>query len=522
MELTQFILQQRTMEEGMKKKVSALALAGMLMAPGFASANGSDITDLEKKINEMSRQLVELKEALAAQAEEQRATKEQVTSIEDTVIDLDYRADDWDFASRVKFGGDFRTRMDAYSAESVLGRDYDNDTLWTNRFRLNMGVKATENVDVNVRLAMYKAWGMQSAFQDDSGAIWPDFDGNATRKPSDSALYVDRAIANWNNIGGLPVWFSIGRRPTTDGPPAQLRMGMEKRMATPVAFMDWPFDGLTLGYRYDWGNDTFSAGKLRFCYGRGFENGLQDSTNLLNDTDFAGLSWDVFNNNEEFLYIQSFMAFNLFNYPNFRDPIIDANFGALSGMGERETAGNLLHTSTIYQGKVSVLNYFLAGGWSQTRPDQNGLFNDFVGMNIGTTGPNTDNENGYSAYGGIRYDIDDIGLKLGLEYNWGSQYWIGMTPGHDDIYQSKLAARGSVYEVYAIYDLPTGKALSKYAKTFMRIGYQHYDYDYSGSGDWNMIPYDLDDPAEVMKLAMAGQDATESADQIYVTFEVLF
>ena len=97
-----------------------------------------------------------------------------------------------------------------------------------------------------------------------------------------------------------------------------------------------------------------------------------------------------------------------------------------------------------------------------------------------------------------------------------------MSPGHDEIYQSKLATRGQVYEVYMIYDLPTGEALSKYAKTFIRLGYQHYEYDYAGSGDWNMYPYDLDDGADRAMLQAMGLDPIESADQIYLTFEVYF
>jgi hypothetical protein len=372
----------------------------------------------------------------------------------------------------------------------------------------------TEDVSVSTRLAMFKAWGSQSGFNDDSGAMYPIFDGNTTRTPSDSALYVDRAIGTWNNIGGMPVWFSIGRRPTTDGPPAQLRTGMNKRMATPVNFMDWPFDGLTLGYRYNWGIDALGKGKVRFCYGRGFENGLQNETNVLNDTDFAGFAWDVIDKGHRLLAMQSFMAFNLFNYPQFKDPAINAAFAANPLFGDRETAGNLWHTSAVYQDKVVDLNYFVALGWSQTQPDDNGLFN-------GTT-RNTDNENGYSFYAGIRYDIDDIGLKLGLEYNYGSQYWIGMAPGHDDIYQAKLSTRGSVYEVYTIYDLPTGEAFSKYARTFIRLGYQHYEYDYTGSGDWNFAPMDVDDPSTAMMLQGMGIDSVKSADQVYLTFDVLF
>ena len=97
-----------------------------------------------------------------------------------------------------------------------------------------------------------------------------------------------------------------------------------------------------------------------------------------------------------------------------------------------------------------------------------------------------------------------------------------MSPGHDEIYQSKLATRGQVYEVYTIWDLPTGEAVSKYAKTFIRLGYQHYEYDYSGSGDWNLYPYDLGDAGDQAKLQMMGQDPVESADQIYLTFEAYF
>ncbi len=150
----------------------------------------------------------------------------------------------------------------------------------------------------------------------------------------------------------------------------------------------------------------------------------------------------------------------------------------------------------------------------------NGFFNDYAAMQQGLTGPNTGSEDGYSVYAGIRYDIDSIGLKLGAEYNYGSQYWIAFTPGHDDVYQSKLATRGNAYELYLIYDLPTGEAISKYAKTFIRLGWQYYDYDYSGGFDWNMKPYDLDD--DKAQLMMLGQNPIESANQFYLTFEAYF
>lgn len=247
----------------MVKKISVLALAGLFAFPALSAASGGpNVQDLERKIEELSRQLEELKSAMGQQAEMNKATAAQLEDLD--MDDLEDRMDDWDLAARFKLNGDFRSRLDYYNADTVFGRTLQNDTLWTNRFRLNMRVKATENVEFKGRLAMFKTWGMQSAFTDDSGAMWPVFDGNVGRTPADSsALYVDRAYVNWNNIGGAPVWFSIGRRPTTDGPPSQIRLGTDERLATPVAFFNYPFDGATLGYGYNWGNDALGSGTIK-------------------------------------------------------------------------------------------------------------------------------------------------------------------------------------------------------------------------------------------------------------------
>jgi hypothetical protein len=507
----------------MVKTISVLALAGLIAFPAVSMASGGpNAQDLEKKIEELSRQLEELKAAMGKQAEVDKATSAQLSDLSDTIGDFDERADEWDLAARFKFYGDFRARYDYYNADTVFGRTLKNDSLFTNRFRLNMRVKATENVEFKGRLAMYKAWGMQSAFTDDSGNMWPVFDGNVTRTPvGDSALYVDRAYVNWNNIGGAPVWFSIGRRPTTDGPPSQVRMGTDERLATPVAFFNYAFDGLTLGYGYNWGNEDFGSGKVRFCFGRGFEDGLLDD-NDINDSDFAGFNWDIAHKGTRLINLQSFMVFNAFNYPNFQDPIINANFGDMSGAGDRKNLGNIIHNDIVYQDQISNFRYFFSGGWSQSNPNDNGMFNDVPAMMMGQTGPNTDNQNGYAFYAGLRYDFDDLGLKLGAEYNYGSEYWIGFTPAADDVYMSKLATRGNVFELYTIYDIPAGEAMSEYGRAFIRLGYQHYDYQYSGSGDWNMKPYDLGNSNDLTSLQMMGMDPVESADQVYLTFEAYF
>ncbi|MBU1137970.1 MAG: DUF3373 domain-containing protein [Proteobacteria bacterium] len=504
----------------MVKKFSMLALAGLIALPAVASASGgANAGDLERKIEELSLQLDQLKAQMSEKGE--GVSQSDFNALSDTVGSMEERSDSWDLAARINFYGDFRARLDYYRAKTVSESIQRSDTLWTNRFRLNMRVKATENVEFKARLAMYKAWGMETT-PNGIGGGYPMWDGNSTRQPSDNALRVDRAFVNWNNIAGVPLWFSIGRRPTTDGPPAQVRMGTDERMATPVAFMDWPFDGISMGYAYRWGVDALGTGRVRFCYGRGFEDGLevQDGTEgIMDDMDFAGLSWDVMKKGDRFLNLQSFMAFNVFNYPSFESDFINAFAPAV--YGQQTELGNIMHTSGVYMDKIGDVSFFAAGGWSQTDPNDNGMFNDYIGMMMGGT-TNSDKENGYSVYLGARYDIDSIGLKLGAEWNYGSEYWIAMSPGHDDMYLSKLAARGNVFEVYGIYDLPTGEAISKYAKTFVRFGYQRYEYDYSGSMDWNMKPYDLGDAMDQQYLSMLGQDPVESADQVYLTFEAFF
>ncbi|MCA1766210.1 MAG: DUF3373 domain-containing protein [Desulfobulbaceae bacterium] len=428
-----------------------------------------------------------------------------------------------------------------YNPDSATS--YENDTIYTNRLRLNMRAQAMENLEFKARLAMYKVWGMQNNAVDytynngqGGGAYMLSslaFDGSSARQPEDNILRVDRAFMNWNNIGGAPVWFSIGRRPVTSGPPAHIRMGLDKKMATPVAYMDYPFDGLSLGYAY-W--NLFGIedmpGRIRLCYGRGFEGGPTEDGGGINDVDFGGISWDVFKKGDRFLNFQSFGAFNMFNVPdnvNFVNPLEFATWEddntqynpldpSQDLMLNRTNLGDIFHTSAVYMSKFQNLNYFLTVGWSRTKA--RGM--DELGTSLlGSWWEEPEDRDGYSTLVGVRYDMDDLGLKLGAEYNWGSEYWISFTPGHDDLYASKLATRGNVFELYAVYDIPAGDKISKFSDAFFRLGYQHYEYDYTGSGFWLGKPQDIDelqnDPLNAQFYV-----PVESQDQVYLTMEAWF
>ncbi|MDW7774329.1 MAG: DUF3373 family protein [Desulfobulbaceae bacterium] len=558
-----------------------IALPGMA-----AASAGKTPTDLEQKIDELSRQLDELRSQLARQNEDLAEVGDQVSDMDEMLMDKseawdlasrirlygDFRArfdsmqsetvpqySAFDVANGFSmalaappamggfgFPGPYSEEMvrmavqglqQSTTAEQRAGlfgmmgfqpnqkQSVDSDTLMTNRLRINMEVQATENVSFKSRLAMYKTWGMESNPAATLGSPFTldsfNWDGNSTRQPFDNVVRVDRAYFNWTNIADQPIWLSVGRRPTTDGPPAHLRLNTE-RLATPISFMDFAFDGATLGYAYQWPGDNLGTGRIRFCYGRGFEDGL--STNNLNDMDFAGFNWDVLKKGDRFLNIQIFEAFNLVNTPDgidYPNPLELAGILPQTGTPnilDKANLGNIYHSTIVYMDKISALNWFIAGGWSRTDPEGY----DEAGNGLLTSWWNPlDEEDGFVVYAGARYDLDDFRLKLGAEYNYGSQYWIGMTPGHDDLYNSKLATRGHVGEVYLIYDLPTGEALSKYAKTFMRLGYQYYKYDYTYSGSWLGAPADVDELA-ADPLNAQFYPALDDQHQIYLTLEVFF
>jgi hypothetical protein len=134
---------------------------------------------------------------------------------------------------------------------------------------------------------------------------------------------------------------------------------------------------------------------------------------------------------------------------------------------------------------------------------------------------NKANHSGWAAYLGARYDILSTGTKIGLEYNYGSQYWIGMVPAADDLWTSKLGTRGSVYEVYIIQQL-NRKPIAKRGNAFVRLGYQYYDFNYTGSNNWVGAPLKISelnssDPSKAQMLA-----PVKNAHDIYFTFDVLF
>lgn len=402
----------------------------------------------------------------------------------------------------------------------IKGYDVDNSSLLTNRIRLNLKAQATENIAVKTRLVMYKVWGNQNADSVNAGYFGDRmfiFDGVTGHVPQDNVLRVDTAYATWSNIFDLPIWFSVGRRPSTGGIPTNIRHNEEKTgtAGVPGLLVDYAFDGLTLGYApYI---ESLPGAYAKFCYGKGTDTGYETSipgSNTANDSDFVGVNVVPFDNDVVHFEVQWNRAIDIFDDPN----------NPTTNLGDVDQYG------TVLTGELGNLKLFLSAAVSQTHPNDSLYKVDTDGDGVGdlgvaglmydapALGGEKKSRTGYAAYVGGRYDFD-TGTKIGAEYNYGSRYWITFAPAADDMWTSKLGTRGNVWEVYLIQEI-NDVAVSKNGKAFFRLGYQYYTFDYTGSNNWLGQPKDmdsLDNPNNAQMLP-----PIEKAHDIYLTFNVTF
>jgi hypothetical protein len=402
-----------------------------------------------------------------------------------------------------------------------------NSSLMSNRFGLDLKAQVAENVAVKARFSMYKNFGMQDGSAVTNGSSAPFFadrvgvfDGTLGRVPSSSLLNVDRAYATWSSIGGSDLWFSVGRRPSTDGSPLHLKANDELAgtAGVPSLLVNYAFDGISLGY-YLPDNAIFQDGYAKFCYGRGFETGFDSPRgNSLSDTDMLGLALVPVDSEDLRVWLQWNRGTNIFDAPTmkgtyFGDTSPKINLGdidwyGLGAMGKIKGLG------------AGELTWFADIGRSVTHPNANvsaqfGFQGLLTGSFFAPEAPS--NKTGNAIFMGLRYDMPS-GTKLGFEFNQGSKNWITFAPAAADMWTSKLGTRGDVYDLYMIQELSLDALATAKSKAFFRVGVQVYDFKYTGSNNWVGAPVKVSD----MQGQMSALAPLSKAYDIYATFEVKF
>jgi hypothetical protein len=402
------------------------------------------------------------------------------------------------FSSNLTFGG-LKTAVGQFSpqmqqmlmqylqqAPGVYQGAYNanTDALMTNRLRLKFEAKVADNVSFGARLSMYKVFGDSTGVQVFNGQPNSlNIDGTTAGVPTGDMLRVERAYFNWNHIGGSKLYFSIGRRPSTDGPPLNFRND-EPRGGTPGGTLfNFQYDGMTLGYHV---TDKVT---LRACYGLGYSSGfgngnlLKTPADRLKDVHLAGAVLDLYETSNTFVQALLAHAWNVtdgFNgllvLPN--NPVTGDVVTAPVVMRFTPSAnlGGINLYGLTLQRKLSHFDFYTSANWVSLRP--NGQTTPFGGLMSDPFETPVDHE-GQMVLAGLRFNVpqNEGKTKIGFEFNHGSKYWFNFAQAEDDIIAPKTTTRGEVYEAYLTHRI---------SDHFIFKGdYIRYNYAWSGSG-WHL------------------------------------
>jgi hypothetical protein len=390
------------------------------------------------------------------------------------------------------------------AAEKV---DVDNDIIYTNRLRLEMKSRITPRLNFAGRIAAYKVFGDSTGVKFNQGSLGDvTYDGNTSSLPHGDTLRLERAYFNYSfGTQTVPINLSLGRRPSTEGSPLEYRNNSLVGGSPMATIINWQFDGASLNFGLEEVTGIPGAA-IKFCYGVGFEGDWGNSSSLastqpaVDDVHLLGFIASLYDDevtSAELNYAHAsditdgftgltVMPFIVSREDRDGDGTDEYYFTANSGgfisrlepmtnIGDWDAASLVLKTNLAEKGPD--IDLFLAGSWSHTKPSgiSRNPFYEILGQGLLSSNGQLESQDGYSVYAGVVFNMP-WDARLGLEYNWGSEYWFNFTGAEDSLVASKLAARGQVWEAYWHQNIVSDKF-------FVTLGGQYYDYEYTGSGN---------------------------------------
>ena len=418
--------------------------------------------------------------------------------------------------------------------------DFDNDVIFTNKFRLNLNSKFNDQLSFGGRLAAYKVFGDSSGVKFNQGSLGDvTFDGNTASLPHGDVMRLERAYFNYKTGSeAVPINFSLGRRPSTEGPPFEYA-NFSMEAGSPLStIINWQFDGASLNFGLEEPTGIPGAA-LKLCYGVGFEGDWGNSSSLsslqpsvddvhmfgfiatLLDNDNTSLmlnyahAWDVTDGFTGLTVMPFWVSRADMNQDGTAEYYFEQNTGAFLSRFEPSTnigdwdAASLLVRSNLAE-KLWDIDLFLSGSWSHTDPTRVSAnpFYELMGMGLLSSNGDLKDRHGYNIYTGAVFPMP-YDARLGIEYNWGSKYWFNFTGAEDSLVGSKLAVRGQVFEAY--YLQPIFKN-----NFFVSLGGRLYDYQYTGSGNPLGKPVKISDVSSLDALNAVVDDVWDA--YISVTF----
>jgi hypothetical protein len=385
--------------------------------------------------------------------------------------------------------------------------DANNDIIYTNRLRIEMKSRISPQLTFGGRLAAYKVFGDSTGVKYNQGSLGDvTFDGNTSSLPHGDTIRLERAYFNYSfNTETVPINLSVGRRPSTEGSPLEYRNNSLVGGSPLAPIINWQFDGASLTFGLE-DVTSIPGAALKLCYGVGFEGDWGNSSSLastqpsVDDVHLLGFIASLYDDevtSAELNYAHAsditdgftgltVMPFIVSREDRDGDGTEEYYFSANSGgfvsrlepmtnIGDWDAASLLLKTNLAE--KVTDMDLFLAGSWSHTKPSgiSRNPYYEIMGQGLLSSNGDLQSRDGYSIYAGVVFNLP-WDARLGLEYNWGSEYWFNFTGAEDSLVASKLAARGQVWELYWHQQIVNDNF-------FVTLGGQYYDYEYTGSGN---------------------------------------
>ncbi|GGD30927.1 hypothetical protein GCM10012288_01170 [Malaciobacter pacificus] len=487
----------------MKKGIITLSLFASLSTATFAndvnSAMYEQIQALKAQIEALEKKMNEQKTTVVNEGRIQKIEKKLA------LVDKTARSAKMQSAGdNIKWDIDFRTQVDNIQYKRNGMKDAKNNALMTNRLWLGAAFSPDDNTIFKGKLSYNKAFGDTANHQQsNTNPGYANFDWLTNENATDNTIKLKEAYWLYKNntfLGtNVPWTFSVGRRPSTDGLPINLRNNQKAN--SPLSHVvDVEFDGFSA--KFDLEKVTGATGSwFKICGGRGLTNAKPrfqfDGTDYARDesknvdVDMLGFIAAPYDDGQYSVHINYARAWNLIGYNGadiapgstfmtaYQNYIINPNntigaalqmaMPAFNDVGDMDFATVLFKTEGIGDGISDFLDdttLFASFAMSKTRPNSIGMLGS------------TDSQTGHSIWLGVNAPcpISPDDSRIGFEWNKGSKYWRSMTYGEDTYAGSKIATRGQAWEVYRNQQLT--KALS------FGLSYVLMDYDFTGSNSF--------------------------------------
>jgi len=460
----------------MKKILLSALTIGSLFATNTNEELLKQIEALKAKINQLEKQV-----------QQNKKTTEENKKI---ALNAQKKANPFAANDHIYWGFDLRSSFDYLEYKLTNGKKKTNNVL-SNRVILKGLYQPSDNLKLNFALEANSVYGMNG----NNNLGYDNSSWTANETPDDNNLRLKEAYFNYWFGENNEYMFSAGRRPATEGYPANLREG--DRAQSPIAHLvNMEFDGVSflitnnamskLSEKFgDWGTS------LKFCAGRGYSSNTGKFSQYpyaksdLKINDFAGFILIPYDDGQYAFWTETIKAWNMQGkYDTNGDGVPDTmkNGGNYFGFNA------LFKADGIGDGISDFLDdtkAFISFALSKTSPNGNG--------ELGTT----DSKTGTSIWVGA--DMPGIGDndRWGINIVKGSKYWKNLTYGEDTLIGSIAAARGKAFDAYYIKQIIPNLTAS------LRATYIKYDYTGSNSffGD-DGAPVKVDDSPTAVKDAM--------------------